>query len=205
LLSLDEPDTTGTVVDGHTLTAVTYATHRDDYAVVHKRMLDARAAAGGSMSFWAISNTPPNQIHASAGLAFTAGTVEALAGLINADPAKLQASFASGQTISAMFGPPATLTATGGVFTATRAVPSSIGSMGGLKINTAAQVISSGSGTPVAAGLPIPGLFAAGETANGDLFYLEYPASGSSLATGATFGREAGKNAAALVPPPSFP
>lgn len=182
----------GVTVNGHTLTAVTYATHPDDYAVVHKRMLNARKAAGGTLGFWAITNTPPNPAHVSQDLAYTSNTVAGLAALIGADPEKLQNSFSSGQAISNMMGPPANLTATGSVFTATRAVPSSIGSMGGLKINKKAEVLKGG--------VAIPGLYAAGETANGDLFYLEYPASGSSLATGATFGREAGKNAATRVP-----
>jgi succinate dehydrogenase/fumarate reductase flavoprotein subunit/uncharacterized protein with FMN-binding domain len=184
------------------LTAVNYETHRDDYAVVHRRMLDARKAAGGTLNFWAITNTAPMY---SAPYAYTSTTIAGLAELIGADPDKLQASFASGQTISAMFGPTATLTATGSVFTATKAVPSSIGSMGGLKINTNAEVLSGGDKTPIAKGQPIPGLYAAGETANGDLFYLEYPGSGTSLSVSATFGRFAGKNAAAKVPPPAWP
>jgi fumarate reductase flavoprotein subunit len=192
LLNLEPPDA-GTA-DGHTLTAVIYDTHKDDYAVVHKRMLDARTAAGGKLEFWAISNTPPDANYVRMGLAYTNATVAGLAADIKANPDKLEASFASGQSISNMFGPPSVLINTGDVFTATRAVPSSIGSMGGLKINTRAEVLKGGQ--------PIPGLYAAGETANGDLFYLEYPASGSSLATGATFGREAGKNAAGRVPPP---
>jgi fumarate reductase flavoprotein subunit len=32
--------------------------------------------------------------------------------------------------------------------------------------------------------------------ANGDFYYQQYPASGSSLSLAITFGREAGKNAA---------
>jgi fumarate reductase flavoprotein subunit len=60
--------------------------------------------------------------------------------------------------------------------------------MGGIKINPDAQVVK-------ANGDPIPGLYAAGECANGDFFYLEYPASGTSLAISSTFGRIAGANA----------
>ncbi|CAN5202037.1 FAD-dependent oxidoreductase [soil metagenome] len=47
-----------------------------------------------------------------------------------------------------------------------------------------------------ALGRPIPGLFAAGE-ATGGIVWPFYPSSGSSLGHGATFGRIAGKNAAA--------
>jgi fumarate reductase flavoprotein subunit len=202
------------------LNAVTYETHRDDYAVVHRRMLDARKAAGGTLDFWAITNTPPMY---GAPYAYTATTINGLAELIKADPEKLRVSFASGQEISNMMGPSVNLTDEEGgtianpgfppyvppstdpvVFTATKAVPSSIGSMGGLKINTKAEVLSGGdtSKTPIAKGQPIPGLYAAGETANGDLFYLEYPGSGTSLSVSAPFGRFAGKNAASKVPPP---
>jgi uncharacterized protein with FMN-binding domain len=187
------------------LTAVNYETHRDDYAVVHRRMLDARQdAPEGTLTFWSITNTAP--IYAEP-YAYTSSTIAGLAGLIGADPDKLAASFASGQEISSMFGAGISLTddpdgtipgafpgmpGTPVVFTATKAVPSSIGSMGGLKINVKAEVQKVGGGS-------IPGLYAAGETANGDLFYLEYPGSGTSLGVGATFGRFAGKNAAARV------
>jgi fumarate reductase flavoprotein subunit len=56
--------------------------------------------------------------------------------------------------------------------------------MGGLKIDSQARVLKGGN--------PIPGLWAAGETANGDFYYQEYPASGSSLSLSITFGRIAG-------------
>lgn len=42
----------------------------------------------------------------------------------------------------------------------------------------------------------IPGLFAAGEVANGDLFYHEYPCSGSSIQFALTMGLKAGESAA---------
>jgi fumarate reductase flavoprotein subunit len=65
--------------------------------------------------------------------------------------------------------------------------------MGGLKTNTAAEVLKEG------ANQPIPGLYAAGEVANGAFYYQEYPASGSSNSLSITFGRTAGKNAAILA------
>jgi hypothetical protein len=183
-------------------------------------MLDARAdAPNQAITFWSITNTAPMY---SAPYAYTSATIAGLADLIGvADPEKLAASFGSGQEISSMFGAGTQLTDdpnamipgvfgapdTKAVFTATKAVPSSIGSMGGLKINTNAEVLSGGdtTKTPITAGEPIPGLYAAGETANGDLFYLEYPGSGTSLSVGATFGRFAGQNAANKVPLPSPP
>ena len=57
---------------------------------------------------------------------------------------------------------------------------------GGLKINSNSAVLDEDS-------KPIPGLFAAGELAAG-LFYGNYPG-GTGLASGATFGRIAGRNA----------
>ncbi len=60
-------------------------------------------------------------------------------------------------------------------------------SFGGLKINTDAQVLSSD-------GLPIPGLFAAGELVGG-IFWFNYPG-GSGLTNGAVFGKIAGASAA---------
>lgn len=42
----------------------------------------------------------------------------------------------------------------------------------------------------------IPGLYAAGEVANGELFYKEYPCSGSATQLYATMGRFAGRAAA---------
>ncbi|MSO92558.1 MAG: FAD-binding dehydrogenase [Rhodospirillales bacterium] len=58
---------------------------------------------------------------------------------------------------------------------------------GGLRINTAAQVIDT-------EGAEIPGLFAAGELVGG-LFYFNYPG-GTGLMSGAVFGRIAGSSAA---------
>jgi len=58
---------------------------------------------------------------------------------------------------------------------------------GGLRITPQAQVVSTD-------GLPIPGLYAAGELVGG-LFYFNYPG-GTGLTSGAVFGRIAGINAA---------
>ncbi|MGZ5126530.1 MAG: FAD-dependent tricarballylate dehydrogenase TcuA [Burkholderiales bacterium] len=61
---------------------------------------------------------------------------------------------------------------------------------GGLKITTNAEVEDD-------AGIPIPGLFTAGEMVGG-LFYHNYP-SGTGLTCGAVFGRTAGRSAAAFA------
>ncbi len=61
---------------------------------------------------------------------------------------------------------------------------------GGLKVSDAAQVVD-------LYGRPMPGLYAAGEMVGG-LFYHNY-ASGTGLMSGATFGRLAGRGAAAFA------
>ncbi len=64
------------------------------------------------------------------------------------------------------------------------------GTFGGLKIDKDAHVLNE-------SGAAIPGLYAAGEVANGDVLCYEYPGSGSALITYLTFGRVAGEKAAA--------
>lgn len=66
------------------------------------------------------------------------------------------------------------------------------GTVGGLKIDLDSRVLSEG-------GKPIPGLFAAGETCNGEYEYRLYPSGGGSLLFGSVTGKNAGENAAALV------
>jgi fumarate reductase flavoprotein subunit len=61
--------------------------------------------------------------------------------------------------------------------------------MGGLRINAKAQVID-------VFGKVIPRLYAAGRTSGGNMGEM-YPGSGSSIGSALTFGRIAGKNAAA--------
>ena len=58
---------------------------------------------------------------------------------------------------------------------------------GGLHVDSAARVIGED-------GVPMPGLYAAGELVGG-LFYFNYPG-GTGLTSGAVFGRAAGRNAA---------
>jgi tricarballylate dehydrogenase len=61
---------------------------------------------------------------------------------------------------------------------------------GGVKIDTSARVIDT-------EGVPIPGLYAAGEMVGG-IFYFNYPG-GTGLMNGAVFGRIAGTNAGSLA------
>jgi fumarate reductase flavoprotein subunit len=148
-----------------------------------------RARAAGAVGFWQISNTPfgaysltsggvNHAVLEARGLAYSADSVAALADKIEVDATKLTARFNDRGWGSAS------------PVYAWQIMPSSIGSMGGLKINVDSQVLST-------AGAVIPGLYAAGEVANGDFYYQQYPASGSSLSLAITFGRVAGQKAAA--------
>ena len=69
--------------------------------------------------------------------------------------------------------------------------PASWGSMGGVKTDLETAAVLREDGTTIA------GLYAAGACANGDFFYKEYPASGTSIQMCFTTGRIAGTNAAA--------
>lgn len=76
-----------------------------------------------------------------------------------------------------------------GPFYAVAFAPVSSGTFGGPVTNEKAQVIAEKGGI-------IKGLYAAGEVANGDMFYREYPGSGSSISICVGMGRIAGRTAA---------
>lgn len=79
-----------------------------------------------------------------------------------------------------------------GPFYALQTQLATLGTFGGLKVNIAGEVLD-------AQGESIPGLYAAGEVANGDFFTDIYPASGSSIGMCVIFGREAGMSAAEYI------
>jgi fumarate reductase flavoprotein subunit len=179
------------------LEASEYANNPQDYAVNHLKMLEARAAAGGSLDFYGlyratgnaglpiINNATQQPYPGSERFVTRASTISGLASQVTGmDTEKLSAAFTA-----ASLGEDSQAT---GDYVLVKAIPSSIGSMGGIKINKNAEVLKAG-------GAVIPGLYAAGETANGDMFYREYPGSGSSLSISATFGRTAGKQAASKL------
>ena len=111
------------------------------------------------------------------GFGWKGDTVEELAEATGMDPEKLADAIEQGTGLEEA------------PFYAVMVKPTTIGSMGGLVINTDAQVLSED-------GEAIPGLYATGEVANGGFYDVEYPASGSSLSLGMTYGMEAGRNAA---------
>jgi len=111
------------------------------------------------------------------GFAYKTASITELASATGMNAANLEESF---KRLGAAEGP----------YFAAVVKTTTIGTMGGLKINTAAQVLRERDAQP------IPGLYAAGEVANGSFYNQEYPASGTSISLSITYGREAGKNAA---------
>jgi predicted oxidoreductase len=92
------------------------------------------------------------------------------------------------------FGKPAALMSPieEGAYYAVVVKPATLGTYGGPKINLDTEVLKSD-------GSNIPGLYAVGEVANGQFFYKEYPASGTSIQMCYTLGRIAGRNATAYA------
>ena len=129
------------------------------------------------------------------GYAFTGATLEELADamLVNKDAflnTVARYNELKGQDDPDFGKPAAAMIGVGeGPYYAVRVRPATIGSMGGVKIDLDMHVLKDGA--------PIPGLYAAGACANGDFFYKEYPASGTSIQMCFTTGRIAGTNAAA--------
>lgn len=131
------------------------------------------------------------------GSVFVADTVEELAAAIDVPAANLQAALdtwnadmAAGQRdsqfptracgLEAIDTPP---------YYATRSYDYSLGALGGLKINTKAQVLDT-------AGEIIPHLYAAGQVAGGFMGSY-YPGTGTGILATLAFGRSAGENALA--------
>ena len=132
-----------------------------------------------------------------AGVAYKADTIEELAEMAGLD--NLQASVdgfnaaVAGGADEEFGRDVATMQEIGaGPFYALQSQIGTLGTFGGLKVNIDSEVLDT-------AGNAIPGLYAAGEVANGDFFTDIYPASGSSISMCVIFGREAGINAAAYV------
>lgn len=167
-----------------------------DYPIYHSRMLEH-----GGGHFYLIFDASQANAEAIAaleaeGYAFSADSLEALAAKAFMEKDTFLKTVERYNELKgqedADFGKAAALmTGVGeGPYHAVRIIPVTIGSMGGIKIDLDSRVL-----TPE--GKPIPGLFAAGAVANGDFFYKEYPASGTSIMMCFTTGRIAGEKAAA--------
>lgn len=128
-----------------------------------------------------------------------ADSVEALAGLMEVDPATLTATVDRYNELcqageDADFGKPADkmLALSGPVYAAIRMNPAVTVTYGGLDTDTASRVLRDD-------GTAIPGLYAAGEVAFTGLFGTEYPCCGMAIGSAAYYGRVAGREAAALA------
>jgi fumarate reductase flavoprotein subunit len=189
-------DNTGTQIPVDPPSGVTY-TGNPDYPPLHSALLRARDA-GKKQPFYTLGTGNPSAAYQQLGVAKTvlrdSANGESVADALIRLAKEMGASDAEAATVGAnllaSYTDIGTNVTTGTRYTVTTVVPSSIGSMGGLKINGDAQVLDT-------SGNAIPGLYAAGETANGQFFGKEYPASGSSLSICVTFGRIAGAKAAA--------
>ncbi|MBE5797625.1 MAG: FAD-dependent oxidoreductase [Clostridiales bacterium] len=172
---------------------VRFVNEANDYPVIHS------ALEKNNRSYLIGDSTqlPASMVGAlvEQGYAFTADTLEELAAKTFMPVDAFVATVArynelKGQEDADFGKAAASMTGVGeGPYTAIVVTPATIGTMGGIKVDLEMHVLN-------AEGVAIPGLYAAGACANGDFFYQEYPASGTSIMMCFTCGRIAGTNAA---------
>lgn len=131
---------------------------------------------------------------AAGGALFRSETIDGLAEAVGKDPAALRKTVARWDEMAiygkdADFGNALIAAMEPGPYYIGRIYEKSCGSVGGMAINLAAEVLDTRDN-------PIPGLYAAGESANGEFYYRSYICGGSSFSMGGVFGRTAGRNAA---------
>jgi fumarate reductase flavoprotein subunit len=166
-----------------------------DYPIFHQA-LNKQTDKSSFLIFDAVSFQPALDKAISKGVAFSGDTLDALAAAAGIDAKGLASTVAEynkfiakgkdtqfGKTLKGL--PPIAKPK----FYALKVEAATLGTMTGLKIDLDTHVIDT-------KGQPIPGLYAAGEIANGGFFNQVYPASGTSIQMSLTFGRIAGKTAA---------
>lgn len=129
------------------------------------------------------------------GVLLKADTIEALAGMIDADPKTLAATLAKWNAdmadgVDTQFDRNSGLEAVSGPFYAYKEFALNLGSLGGVRINTDTQVLDVN-------GNVIPRLYAGGLNAGGWIGPY-YPGSGTAIMGTVHWGRKAGANAAML-------
>lgn len=145
-----------------------------------------------------VSDTVNNlELGVEAGVAFKAETIEELAevsGLADlADTvAAYNAAIEAGEDAEFGRGTSTMIPIQNGPFYALQCKKAILGTFGGLNTNITGEVVNADEEA-------IPGLYAAGEVANGELFPKLYPSSGMALGEAVLFGREAGRSAAAYA------
>ncbi len=175
-----------------------FANEAEDYPIFHA----AINAQPGKTSFQIWDQASYNETLGKAvekKAAVKADSLEALAAAIGVDPAAFTATVAAynkaikagkdaefGKSLKGM------KPLAQGPYYALTVNAATIGTMVGLKTDLDTRVLG-------AEDKAIAGLYAAGETANGDFFNLIYPASGTSIQMSIAFGRVAGQKAAAAA------
>jgi len=172
-----------------------FVNEMSDYPIFHQA-LNKQTDKVSFLIFDATTFNPALEKGVEKGVSFSGDTIEALATAAGIDPAGLASTVAEYNKFIArgkdtQFGknlkglPPIAKPK----FWALKVEAATLGTMTGLKIDLDTHVIDT-------KGQPIPGLYAAGEVANGGFFNQVYPASGTSIQMSFTFGRVAGKTAA---------
>lgn len=185
---------------GVTNQGVRFGNEAADYPIFCTSLINAQK--NGAEKFFLIMDSSAEYIAALAeeavnkNLGFKADTLEALAELAGIDETALAETVETynGHAIAKEadeFGKSNLTAVANGPFYAVEIKPATLGTIGGLIISENAEVLNE-------QGEAIEGLFAAGEIANSQFFYKEYPASGSSISISGTFGRIAGEQAAAV-------
>ena len=197
------------------LAAFTYTHNLNEYIRNFRFAMETRATPGkADAKFWSLYNgiTPPGfspyvQIDPflkgpegdapalNKGWLLKSNTIEGLCRQLNANganitPDQLRAAYDHYQAIFSTAAPALAINKNGNEFNALSYYISNVATMGGLNINERGEVQTTGNET-------IRGLYAAGDVANGQLAFREYPSSGHALMTGAVFGYSAGEAAAA--------
>ncbi|MFV0479160.1 MAG: FAD-dependent oxidoreductase [Anaerorhabdus sp.] len=183
---------------GVTNEGVRFGNESADYPIFATSMIDAYKS--GAQTLYLVLDSS-DEFSASlaeeavaSGLGFKAATLEELATAagIN-EEALLETVEGYNQAVESQsadeYGKVSTYSITAGDFYAVEINMATLGTIGGLVLSENAEVLDND-------GQAIGGLYAAGEIANAQFFYKEYPASGSSISVSTTFGIIAGKNAA---------
>ena len=169
-----------------------------DYPIFHQE-LNKQTDKISFLIFDGVTYVPALDKAVEKGEAFSADTVPALATAAGIDPKAFAATVAEYNKLvksgkDTQFGKQmkGLKQIVKPKFYALKVEAATLGTMTGLKIDLDTHVLN-------AKGEVIPGLFAAGEVANGGFFNLVYPASGTSIQMSLTFGRVAGQQAAAAA------
>ena len=183
---------------GVTDQGVRFGNESADYPIFCTSLINARKA--GAEKFYLLTDSSVEyytglaEEAVASGLGFKADSLDELAKAAGIDSVKLaetvetyNAHAAAGEADE--YGKTGLVPVAAGPFYAVEIKPATLGTMGGLLLNDKAQVLDD-------AGQPIANLYAAGEVANSQFLYKEYPASGTSISISTSFGIIAGENAA---------